>query len=383
MHKYHILRIDAILVASKERVSNTFLLFHFETKTGVLMIDWVSCLLPCVHAPMATGCVVSIDPDGAIEWSTPKRCHVEGSYSNKITVASAGAAGEGRASHLLFSGNPAKFLQGHNVFGTDDLRALVADAFAVICQRLELQPSAEECQAIRAGHYRLTRVDINYSFNLPSRADVLAWLRAAEFKSKTRHGRPSSKGGTLYWGKSSKRWALKAYSKGEEIEKSKKAKLPDIFHTTPLPDWADNKLRIELVIRSKELDELCLSTASSWLPTMPQRLYRKYLMRLDMTEQIRLTDETLMTLPQRLRATYVLWLEGHDLRATLPRTTYWRHRKELQALGINIDLRQDSIDRSNVVPLVRILEAQPADIPSWAFDLGLIHRSATPLSLTA
>jgi hypothetical protein len=54
---------------------------------------------------------------------------------------------------------------------------------------------------VEQGGYRLSRIDYNLSFELPSRSDVKAWLRAAEFKAKSRHGRPSSKGSTLYFGK--------------------------------------------------------------------------------------------------------------------------------------------------------------------------------------
>lgn len=337
------------------------------------MIDWVSAFLPCTHSPLQSGVVFKLNPDGSVEWSTPCRTEVKGSYDDKITVRSEGADGQGNATHLYFSGNPSKFLQGHNIFGSDDLLLLVEDTYHLVCQVLNLIPSEADKQSIRAGAYRLTRLDINYSFELACRSDVKAWLRAAEFKSKTRHGRPSSKGGSLYWGKNSKRWALKAYSKGEEIVKHR---LPDILTNTPLTLWADNKLRIELVLRSKELVELDLETAKKWTSQTVQSTYNHYIKRLDMNEQIALSDKQLTALPQRLRSTYILWRDGHDLRDTLPKTTYYRHRKELLSHGINIDLCEEAVNRSNIVPLVRILEATPADLPGWAFDNGLIHHSA-------
>ncbi len=282
---------------------------------------------------------------------------------------------QGRATHLWFHGNPAKFLQGHNIFGSDDLLALVYDSYLRVCRILQIVPLLSDLRAVKQGSYRIIRVDINYSYSLSSRSDVLSWLRAAEFKSKTRHGRPSSKGGTLYWGKHSKRWALKAYCKGEEIERPKHG-LPMDFYDTPLREWADNKLRIELVLRGKHLDEMGLSQAFSLNTETIARLYFQYLRRLEMTEQIRLSDELVLKLPQRLRSTYVLWQSGEDLRSTLPKATYYRHRKELLEFGINIDMRRHENQSSNVVPLVRILEAMPAEVPEWAFDMGLVHSSA-------
>ena len=95
-----------------------------------------------------------------------------------------------------------------------------------------------------------------------------------------------------------------------------------------------------------------------------------------MNEQLSLSTEELNSLPQRLRSTYILWNAGEDLRDTLPKATFYRHRRELNELGIDINLRKDVIDRSNVVPLVRVLEAAPVGIPFWAFNDNLVHFSA-------
>jgi II/X family phage/plasmid replication protein len=346
------------------------------------VIDWVSCYLPCVHTPLQAGMVCKIDPNGQLEWAAPCRQVVAGSFEKNITVKSGESAGNGLASHLVFSGNPSKFLQGHNIFGSDDLLALMIDTYGVICDKLDLKPTVSDCQAVRVGDYRLTRLDINHSFELGCRADVLAWLRAAEYKSKSRHGRPCSKGGTVYWGKGSKRWELLAYCKAEEVNVPKH-RLPDSLLDTPLIPWVDNKLRIELRLKSKQLNELQLSTAKNCTPQALTTTYFDYLKRLDMNEQIALSTETLMNLPQRLRSTYVLWKDGHDLRSTMAKNTYYRHRKELLEYGINIDLRQESTDRSNVVPLVRVLEAVPASVPDWAFDMNLVHPSAANCRLRA
>lgn len=341
------------------------------------MIDWVSAYLPCTHLPINSGHVMSINPDGTVDWATPKRTIIEGSHSQKITVKSADSDGNGHATELYFSGNPSKFLQGHNIFGSDDLRELMYETYLNICTLLDLEPTPDDLVRMRAGDYRLTRIDVNYSFELPSRADVLSWLRASEFKSKTRHGRPSLKGGTVYWGKHSRRWALKAYSKGEEITKHR---LPDALANTPLTSWADNKLRIEVVLRGKELQKINLEMANKWTSKLTRTIYGKYLKRLEMNEQIALSDEQLLKLPSRLRSTYVLWKEGHDLRPpNMAKNTYYRHRKELLEYGIDINLRQDSTDKTNVVPLIRVLEATPAAIPDWAFQKGLVHNSAQRL----
>ncbi|WP_239685059.1 phage/plasmid replication protein, II/X family, partial [Ventosimonas gracilis] len=61
----------------------------------------------------------------------------------------------------------------------------------------------------------------------------------------------------------------------------------------------------------------------------------------------------------------------------LSEPTYYRHRALLKEHGIDIALRCDrAANTSNVVPLIRVLEAKPAAIPAFFFERGLIHRSA-------
>lgn len=244
-----------------------------------------------------------------------------------------------------------------------------------ILESLEINPSISDYQLVKQGRYSLSRSDINYSYELPYRADVLSWIRAAEYKSKTRHGRPQMKGGTLYWGKSSQRWSLKCYSKGEEMEVSGH-RLPLQLEDTSLTKWADNKLRTELTFRAKELVELGLNEARNLTITTVNELFNSYIGRLEMNEQIALKTEEEMNLPQRLRSTYILWKNGEDLRTTLPKATFYRHRKAFLDYGIDITLRQDSPDKSNIIALIRVLEAKPATIPDWAFKDGLVHHSA-------
>jgi len=340
------------------------------------MIDMFSGSLPCLHTPLNTGRIICIDPDGQTEWESPKRLVVTGSHDSNFRVSSDGSDGQGRATHLRFSGNPAKFLQGHNIFGSDDLVSLMNDSYKKVTRSLGLIPTLQNYKDVSTGDYNVTSIDINYSYELRSRADVLAWIRAAEYKSKTRHGRPSTKGGTIYWGKNSKRWALKAYSKAEEITAGKGHKLPAPLLDTPLVLWADNKLRLELRLLSKELDNLNLKTANKIDPRTVKNTFNEYIKRLQMTEQITLSDEKLHSLPQRLRSSYVLWRDGYDLRSELPKTTYYRNRKELLEHNIDIALRVEKMKKSNVIPLIRVLEATPALIPDWAYSDNLIHQSA-------
>lgn len=343
------------------------------------MIDWVTCKIRWPHVPIASGALVSITPEGETEWATPKRVPVEGSHSSQITVSSTGAAGEGLAEFLSISGNPSKFLQGHNLFGSDDLIALMVDTVQKIDSVLVLGIDETAMKRVRAGDFEVSMVDVNYSFTLANQKDVMSWIHAAEFKSRSRFGRPISRPGTIYWNKHSRKWAIKAYSKFNELVNGGKAhRLPDTLGAAAgqLIEWAENVLRIELRLLKRELQHLKLTKAADLAPRVHE-LFAEYQSRIVMNGQRRIAAEKLLELPTKLRATYTLWAEGHFMPELLAKATFYRHRKELLEHGVDISITCDTENKSsNVVPFMRVLEAKPVSIPEWAFTQKLVHRSA-------
>ena len=267
-----------------------------------------------------------------------------------------------------------KILQGHNIFGTDDLTYLMGRFFDSLLgyDELGLQPTSEQYDAIQDGDYSLKRVDINQSWHLKNRDEVLAWIRSAGACGRLKHrGAGQFSGDTLYFGKNSRRWSAKCYSKGNEIS-AKKHELPKELQIPELIEWADKALRLELVLRSMQLKDMLLHIGSHWCAdTAKMLLCSLVLDNLEITDNMALPDELLNTLPNRLKATYILWKDGQDLRQSLTRPTFYRHRTELMRFGIDIGILNDS-QRNNIVPLVRYLEAQPASIPDWAYEKGLV-----------
>ena len=332
------------------------------------MIDWVTCILPCTHKEMIIGgAVLCITPEGEVEWSTEKALSVVGSYDNRIQIRSYGSLSE-----LWLSGNPVKFLQGHNIFGSGDLLYIMSKLIdKLVSMDLGLSPTDFDLIKIRQGSYQLSRIDLNQSYHLANRDEVLAWLRAAESSARLRHrGSGIFAGNTLYYGKHSRYWALKCYSKILEIL-AKGHQLPPELQIPELLAWAEKALRIEAVIRSMELKRRGLNIASAWTQESAKLLLQELIGHLEMTGSFSLPDEVVKTLPSRLRPVYELWVRGADMQTQYSRPTFYRHRKALLAYGIDIAITQESA-RSNIVPLYRILEAVPAEIPQWAYDKGLV-----------
>ena len=335
------------------------------------MIDWVTGTFPCDHDPekLNNGRVFSMNPDGEIEWHCEKVLNVEGSYSSNIQLKSA------TNGSIWFSGNPVKFLQGHNIFGTDDIVYLLGRFFDALLKidSLGLKPTDSQYERVMAGDVLLTRVDVNQSWLLNSKTDVLSWIRAAGNCARLKHrGSGQFSGDTLYFGKNSRRWSVKCYSKGHELTVKGRALHADLAHPF-LVDYAEKALRLELVMRSMHLKDCMLNLACNWLPeTAKMLLVSTVLDNLEITDNMTIQDEVLTQLPSRLRLVYLSWQNGDDLRSMFPKNTFYRYRRAMLPYGIDISMIQESEPKSNVIPLIRYLEAIPAGVPDWAYELGLV-----------
>jgi II/X family phage/plasmid replication protein len=340
------------------------------------MIDWTSFVIPCFHRnPIKDGQIAKVDRDGELLWKVDQYMRVEGSHEAVLLIRTEDWDPARGGLSLKIKGNPAKWFQGHNLWGTDDLQGLILETMRALVDRLDLEPTAEDQAAWHRGHYRLTKVDVNYSWQLKTCADCLAWIYAAERTAHLRHRGPGKlKGSTLYFGMDSRRWAFKIYSKGNEIINGGKAHrilIRDEDQLQSLHAWADDKLRFEVVLHSMELRKLGLDRGAAWTETTAIELHREKLQGLEMSDTVNLSHESLAGLSPRLVLAYQAWKEGHDMRKLLPDRTFYRYRKELLRCGIDIAIRQPHEDRSNVVPLVRVLEAVPAQIPAWAYGTPL------------
>ncbi|HCG7267930.1 TPA: hypothetical protein NJ367_004790 [Vibrio parahaemolyticus] len=347
-----------------------------EPTNPSLMIDWLSVKFlfwsdECLNG----GNVISTTPDGEIEYTLDKHLKVDGSHDTRLLIRTEPARLPNIPQFkniwiLSVSGNPVKWFQGHNIFGTSDLCNLVYELFESLAEKFGKKQPDFIRDGVLGGHYTISRIDINGMFELGSRLDVLSWLSALERTARTRHGTAVAKGNTVYFGKNSERWSIKFYSKGQEIESHK---LPAPLQLTSLPDFANNKLRAELTLRSKELVKLGLNVGSSWFNIDIWEVYKEYLGRVEMSDQKPIDDITLK-LPRHLGLTYLSWKEGYCLKTTLPKRTFYRHRRELLEFGIDISIPNSKEPTSNVVPLNRVIEMRPSGIPDWAFGTELLFE---------
>ena len=333
------------------------------------MIDWVSAKIICNHDPdkLFNGAVLSLNSNLEKEWVCDKKKTVEGSYSTKIQIQSI------TDTHIYISGNPTKFLQGHNLFGSNDLVSIMGKFFDELLKKEELGlcPDPFQYANIKDGHYELSRVDVNETWHLNNQKDVLAWIRSVGETAYLKHrGAGQFSGDTAYFGKNSRRWALKCYSKGLEIQKKDRRLAPEL-DIPEMREYAHKALRIEGVTRQLELKRRDLHIASNWDIDTAEELLLEYISKLEMSDVYMLKDEVLDSLPPRLRLTYQAWLNGDDLKQILPNGTYYRSKSGLQKYGIDISTKPPK-EKNNVIPLIRVLEAKPVGIPDWAYENNLV-----------
>lgn len=344
------------------------------------MIDWFRGEIPFQHEPLPSGSILSIDPDGSIEWESVKRLDCRSSWESNLMLRSVGSAGYGFASALMIDGNISKFLQGHNVIGSRDLNRLVYLAFKKIYEIHEehfygwSNPELTLAR-IQKGEYLVKMLDINQLYDVGNDASVESWLHAAEMRARSRHGRSSRDKGTVYLGKSSRRWGFKFYNKHREMicKAGKKGhQLPEELQNKGLEEFVQGKLRAELRIFSKELEKKNLKKGSDFTPKKIDSLFTDYLAKIEMTTQATLIDDQLFKMPRTLQGTYQLWRQGADVSHLLSKATFYRHRTQLKTYGIDIAMPNIAPEHNNVVPLIRVVEAKPVQNPEWAYSLGLI-----------
>ena len=340
------------------------------------MIDWQRLRIPLLHDPIPSGRVLSIDSDGEMEWQTAKKVSIRGSYESNMLVRSQGGDGMGRATQLFIDGNPSKFIQGHNVFGSEDNLGLAEEVMRRICHAYKKLPKDFAIRKAREGDFEQLGIHIARSFDAGSPQRAHAIQDALALKSRTRNGRAQSRAGTNYWNMSARknRWLAKSYLKGEEIVSRKKGhQLPEGLKNLGLEEFAKNIIRIEFEIYKQEFIErdVPLVYGHQFDEATIDKLYSEYWGRIEMSAQAAIPSHELDSLSRSLKSTYLCWQNGVQVRANMSKPTFYRHRAELLPFGVDIAIPNDH-QSSNVIPLFQIIEAKAVSAPDWSYEKGLI-----------
>lgn len=337
------------------------------------MIDWVSCRLPIgeAHPEICGGKHLIVNSDGRIDKMWDLQLPIEGSHDSRIFVK-----GDGSSS-VYVTGNFVKWWQGHNLWGTNDLKNLLAITALRLCALLEMEITPEVQALWWGGYVPLTRVDCTLMYELPCRSDVRAVLHSLERGARSRHGAADRRGNTVYLGLGSRRWTLKYYSKGDELDNpSIKHQLPPgMMFRDPMMEYGDKALRCELQMRGLELERRGLSLAGAWdVGTASKELERR-MDAMTIQERFELPSEVLERLPGRLVTVYDAWRSGRDLRAIYCKAYFYKLRRQLLDLaGVDISVPVPAEPPSNLIAFRRVVEMRPMGVPDWAKDTPLYFQ---------
>jgi hypothetical protein len=279
-----------------------------------------------------TGRIITLGPGGEVALERPGFFSFEGSHDTRLAICSR------NGSSVYVSGNPAKFFQGHNLFGSTDIDGLFLSAGLAIRMKVGLFPGAETFSSCQFSRPRYTRIDLTRSYRFSCNASARAWLREIAATARTRHGSAGlGKDGSVTFGRGSRRWSFTAYAKFDEIEAVGKGhglsrRLPDEA-VKRLSEWAEGIVRFELRLRSLELQNV-------WPITSPLEVWSHYFERIQFNRNNAATmgvDMLTDAMPQHLIGYLARWRVGEDLRGHLAKNTFYRVRRELLAqAGVDI-----------------------------------------------
>lgn len=344
------------------------------------MIDWVTAQVALnYNGDITGGRLLSVDRDGSVDWVKDRWREVGGSYASKFMVQGPDDS-LAKGCRLWISGNPSKFLQGHNLFGCDDIRYLVGRVMDRIAGELGVLPSENDRGSWYGGWFMLSRVDVTRSYQVGGPDRVKDWLASA---SQVVHSRYQSAGNehgtTLYVGKKSRRVSLKVYDKLSELQVRGHGladTLPADYHRW-LTDFASGLLRVEATFRSMWLKDEKLVLGRSWTPKVAEVLLNERLESLEMNDTMKLTDEYVGELPGRLALVYEAWRNGRDLRGMYSKAQFYRYRSELLKHGIDIaHVRPREVVTENQylmgAPLKSFISGPGVAVPDWARGTGML-----------
>ena len=330
------------------------------------MLDWFSGYVGYDASGLAVGRFFLVDAHGQVVRDSPRWETARGSYAAGIQVTQgsptdrmlADAKAQGFLCSdrqvLRVSGNPSKYLQGHNAAGPS-VRLLGPVLQAVVRAFGEgMRPPDADQLALPAVHR--SRVDVTTAVDLGSHQAVHEWIELAAATTRSRHGRAMDSSGTVYWGKNSTRWSIKAYCKHCELQKHRpddEALLPDLL------EWTRTHLRIELTLRRPELrDRGALDESVIW----------EYFSKLEIRPM-----KSRLYAPEHLRYPLRLvlesWYGGGDPKSMLPRRTLYKYRRELiDATGVDILLpyseQHGSRARAALLGMDELRAREVTDVPA-------------------
>ena len=302
-----------------------------------MLIDWMtlstdaSLLDPCTVEKL-TGkqdSMMRVSPEGEIKWVMPCRTNIR-SDSHQITVQI--------GSWLDIQGSPARTKGTRdNIFGEADPVNAFLDVIRFLTDVIEV-PLPYDPRS-----WKLTRMDVTGNFDLGSLANV---RQALNYLRHVEGGRYQVKtdAETVYWSKSSRLRAGKAYAKGPHMRYLVKKGHADL--TSDQLSLVDRLLSLEMRLGAQFWRE---RADRRWYEWSSEQLYEQFMVyfgqfigKVEVVEVHKLLDELIKVAPTPglAKAAYRTWalIQSHgveEARELMSERTWYLHKRLLQQCGVS------------------------------------------------
>jgi len=345
-----------------------------SSTSGAMMIDYITARIGLprpLPEPIHGGYLVRTGENGDVEVSTARRKTVLGSHEASLQIRAPST------NELEISGNPAKFVQGHNLWGPSDPIAVLWDALKRVEREKIIPPLASlgiDRKEALAAFTTVSRVDCTVMFLGKSLGDVLYTLRslrvAGRLRDRGKSGLPYpwARGDGVTFGskpgKSFTHRSITFYSKGLDVRVHP---LPELMQTDrELLQWAERCLRCEVRLGRNYLRKTGLQHLAAWSEETANDQWTMMMERMDMNGSD-VKPQDLDSLPPRLQMAYAAWQKGMDLKTIHSKPTFYRYRSALlDALGVDIAIPRSQEPTAHIVPIKRVIELEPAGRPEFA-----------------
>ena len=310
-----------------------------------------------------TGRFQEINPDGEVLKTFASRMFHNGSHDSRISFRAPVPC------QLEMSGNPAKYFQGHNLFGSGDYLGLfLSTGLAARMQGAQF-PSPATYLNNDMGEPHFTRIDLTRSYRFDTNEQARAWLRLAGATGRSKSGKAIMSKETVYYGKNSTRWSLKMYQKFDEIHaKGKGHAISDKLkreEIKQLVEWSEGIVRFELTLRRPEIEKLPKDFDNL-------EVFNDYFSRIQLNNNSEVLDMDVLKNPKLKpfqKALLNSWALGADVREFYngEKSFYKVRREILNSFGIDIASPFVKTDEPLLVTALEIDRWDPQPIETLIF----------------
>lgn len=339
------------------------------------MCDWITGSFESEKAHFDTGRRIEVDHHSAITKEYSNRQRVTGSFSAALSFRAP-------YSHQLeMSGNPVKYMQGHNLFGSDDFENLFFAAgvesinydspFPIPPQFFGMmyKDNGEKFPCDVISEVKYTRLDLTRSYRFDSNEEAREWLRwvAATAHSRHRIKNNTMNEGTVYFGQTSKAWAFKIYQKFDEMTSGLKghglSTMISLKDQSLLTDWAEGVVRFELTLRSPEIKKLPQGFNSL-------DVWEEYYGRIQFNDNVRGVEMiTSSKLTKNQQFVLFAWSGGMDVRKDYSKNAFYTVRRQiLNAVGVDISELPVEKDVTKVMSELKASGWDPEPIKKLVYE---------------